>query len=102
MSWPTLRSRDMPATTSPLVTGGVVVGAHAATALAAAAFRSSRRLMEAGRADVLPPAAYRRAPRRAPRARPARRHKKGAPARAAPARRRTGFAGRTTRRRLPA
>src|SRR6266550_4995820 len=98
MSWPTFRSSDIAATTSPLAVG-VVVGAHAAIALAAAARRKSRRFMRAGRADVLPPAAYRRGPPRGPRARRARPHKKGGPERSARARRRTGSGVRTARRR---
>src|SRR5437762_13323863 len=97
MSWPTFRSSDIAATTSPLAVG-VVVGAHAAIALAAAARRKSRRFMRAGRADVLPPAAYRPGPPRGPRVRRARPHKRGAPGRSVPVRRRTGFGARTARR----
>src|SRR5882762_10581619 len=99
MSWPTFRSSDIPATTSPVGVGVVGVGAHAAIALAAAARRKSRRFTTVGRADVLPPDAYRRGPPRGPRAIRARRHKKGAPERAAPAPRRTGSGGRTAPRR---
>src|SRR5205823_5739434 len=97
MSWPTFRSTDIAATTSPLAVG-VVVGAQAAIPLAAAARRKSRRFMRAGRADVLRPAAYRRGPPREPRAKRARRHKREAPERSARAPRRTGSGARTARR----
>src|SRR5712692_5558534 len=99
MSWPTLRSTDIPLTTSPVGLGVVVVGAQAAIALAAAARRKSRRLMRAGLADVLPPAAYRPAPPRGPRARRARRHTKGALMRAARVPRRMDCAPHRARRR---
>src|SRR5213593_1414250 len=97
ISWPTLRSSDIAATSSPVVAVVGGVGAQAAIALAAAARRKSRRFMGAGSADVLPPAAYRRAPRRAPRAKRARRHKKGAQERSARGQRRTDFGAHTTR-----
>src|SRR5438067_7121387 len=97
MSWPTFRSSDIAATTSPVAVG-VVVGAQAAIALAAAARRKSRRFMRAGRADVLPPAAYRRGRPRAPRAKRARLHKRGAPERSAREPRRTDSGARTARR----
>jgi Cd2+/Zn2+-exporting ATPase len=64
MSWPTLRSRDIPPTRSPVGIGVVVVGAHAAIALAAAAhFAGLSRALElallgfatvAGAATVIP------------------------------------------------
>src|SRR5437867_12143718 len=81
MSWPTLRSSDIAATSSPVVPVVEGVGAQAAIALAAAARRKSRRFMGAGSAGGLPPAVLRRAQPRAPRAQLARRHKKGVPGR---------------------
>src|SRR6058998_111072 len=96
MSWPTLRSSDIAATSSPVVPVVEGVGAQAAIALAAAARRKSRRFMGAGSADVLPPAAYRRAQRRAPRAKRARRRKKGAQERSARGPRRTDSGAHTT------
>src|SRR4029079_10477683 len=94
MSWPTLRSTDIPLTTSPVGAGVVVVGAHAAIALAAPARRTSRCLARAGGLAVLPPAAYRRAPPRGPPEIRARRHKKGVRERSARAQRRTDYGGR--------